>query len=70
MPRQATEKLHDALPHQRFAAGDPDLLDPGGDEAPGDSIQFVEREQFLARQKRHCFRHAVSASEIATIRHR
>jgi hypothetical protein len=38
--------------------------------APGDPVELFEREQFLAWQKRHRLGHAVSASQIATIRHR
>jgi hypothetical protein len=70
IPGKAAEQLHDFLPHQRLAAGNPDLFDPGGDEAPGDPVELFEREQFLAWQKRHRLGHAVSASQIATIRHR
>ena len=70
IPGKAAEQLHNFLPHQRLAAGDPDLFDPGSDEAPGDPVELFEREQFLAWQKRHRLGHAVSAPQIAAIRYR
>jgi hypothetical protein len=36
------EQLHNLPSHQRLAAGDPDLFDPGGNEAPGEPVQFFK----------------------------
>src|SRR5262249_37941452 len=63
--RQAAEQPHDVLAHQRFAAGNPQLADPLVDESRAQTIELLQAEQVLFRQKGHVFRHAVGAAEIA-----
>ena len=68
--RQRLDQIHHAAPHQRLAAGQPDLLHPEADEDRAQPIQFLEPQHFGVRQERHLLRHAIDAAEIAAIGHR
>src|SRR5690606_3541036 len=42
MPAEVLEELHDVLPHQRLAAGEPKLTHPQADECAAKAIQLLE----------------------------
>ncbi len=70
MARQRSEQAHDAMAHQRLAAGDAQLLRPARDEGGAQPVELLEREQIAARQELHVFRHAIDAAKIAAVGHR
>ena len=70
MARQRGDQRHDAAPHQRLAAGQPQLAHAARDEGAAQAVEFLEREQVGLRQERHVLRHAVDAAEIAAVGHR
>ena len=67
MARQRAEQRHDAAPHQRLAAGEPQLAHAAGDEGAAQPVELLQREQVGLGQERHVFRHAVDAAEIAAV---
>ena len=70
MARQRAEQRHDPAPHQRLAAGQPQLAHALGDEGAAQPVELLERQQVGLRQERHVLRHAVDAAEIAAVGHR
>ena len=70
MARERLHERHDAAPHQRLAAGEPQLAHAARNERAAQPVQFLERQQVGLRQERHVFRHAVDAAEIAAVGHR
>src|SRR5262249_29955989 len=68
VPRERVDERHEAAPHQRFAAGEPQLRDALGDEGAAQPVEFLEREQVALGQERHVLGHAVDAAEIAAVR--
>ena len=70
MPRQIMKQLHNIAPHQRLAAGYPQLAGAARDESRAQPVQLFQREQIALGQKIHVFRHAIHATEIATVRDR
>ncbi len=68
--RQRGHERHDAAPHQRFAAGQPQLAHPFGDEGRAEPVKLFERENVGLGQEGHVFRHAIDAAEIAAVRDR
>jgi hypothetical protein len=63
-------QLHNVLPHQRFAAGNADLVDTEFDEGASDAFHFLQRQQLRARHEFHLFGHAVNAAQVATVGNR
>ena len=53
MARQRGDQCHDAAPHQRLAAGQPQLAHALGDEGAAQPVEFLEGEQIGLRQERH-----------------
>ena len=47
MARQAFDQRHDALAHQRLAAGQPQFLDALLNEGRADPVQFLDGQQFF-----------------------
>ena len=70
MARERPHQRHDAAPHQRLAAGQPQLADAARDEGAAQPVEFLQRQQVGLRQERHVFRHAIDAAEIAAVGHR
>ena len=70
MPRQRREQRHDVAPHQRLAAGQPQLAHALGDEGRAQPVEFLQRQQVGLRQERHVLGHAIDAAEIAAVGHR
>ena len=70
MARERAHQGHDGAPHQRLAAGQPQLAHAARDERAAQPVELFEREQVLLRQERHVLRHAVDAAEIAAVGHR
>lgn len=68
--RDPFEELHDAGPNQRLSAGDPNLFDPDVEGGPGDPRELFIAEQAPAPQAfQATCRHAVTAAQVAAIRH-
>src|SRR5262249_2859704 len=65
--RERGDERHDPAPHQRFAAGEPQLSDPACNEGAAQPIQFFERQQVGLGQDGDVLRHAINAAKIATI---
>ena len=70
MAAEAFDQRHDALAHQRLAAGEAELLDALLDEGRADPVEFLERQQVLLGQEGHVLGHAIDAAEIAAVGHR
>ena len=70
MARERLHERHDAAPHQRLAAGEPQLAHAARNERAAQPVEFLQRQQVGLRQERHVFRHAVDAAEIAAVGHR
>ena len=70
MPRQRVDERHDAAPHQRLAAGEPELADAARHKSRTQTVEFLQRKNFSLRQKRHVFRHAIDAAEVTPVGHR
>ena len=68
--RHGAEEGHDALAHQRLAAGDPELADAEIDEGRAEPVEFLEGEQVRLGEELHVLGHAVDAAEIAAVGHR
>ena len=68
--RHGAEEGHDALAHQRLAAGDPELLDAEADEGRAEPVELLERQQLGLGQELHVLGHAVDAAEVAAVGHR
>ena len=66
---EANER-HDPAPHQRLAAGEPQLAHAARDEGAAQPVELLERQQVGLRQERHVLRHAVDAAEVAAVGHR
>ena len=65
---QATDELHDALTHQGFAAGDPDLANAHAGGHPGQAEQLFIAQDFPARQFLPAVPGgAIEAAEIAAV---
>src|SRR4029078_13456688 len=69
MPAEAPKQPHDVLAHERLAPRHSQFLDAAVNERGTKSVKFFERQQIALWQKRHVFRHAIDAAEVATIRH-
>ena len=67
--RQRTEKRHHIAPHQRLAAGKPQLARSQPDERRAQAIEFLERQDVPFGQEVHVLGHAVDAAEIAAVGH-
>jgi len=67
MARHGPEERDYIFPHKRFAACDAELPDAKSDEGRAEPVQFLKREEFPFRKKRHVLRHAVDAAEIAAV---
>ena len=67
MPRQPLDQPHDVPPHQRLAAGQPQLAHALGDEGDRQPVELLERQQVVARQEGHGLRHAIDAAEVAAV---
>ena len=67
MPAKRAEQRHDVAPHERLAAGEAELSDAEPDEGAAYPVELLKGEQFGFRQKRHLFRHAIDAAEVAAI---
>ena len=70
MARHRPEEGHDALAHQRLAAGDPQLAHAERDEGRAEPVELLERQQLGLGQELHVLGHAVDAAEVAAIGHR
>ena len=68
--RERRKERHHAAPYQRLTAGEPKLADAARDEYAAEAVEFFQGEQVGLRQKRHVFRHAVDAAEVAAVCHR
>src|SRR5262249_3939094 len=67
MARQGVDQSHNSPTHQRFAAGQPQLSNAFRDECAAETIEFLKTQQIGLGEKRHMFRHAIDATEIASI---
>ena len=67
VPRHRAEELDDVPANQRLASGDPQFAHAFPDEGGAQPVEFLQRQQLGLWKKRHVLRHAVHASEIATI---
>ncbi len=70
--RKLLDQPVDAMPQQRLAAGQADLLHAACGEDTGDARDLFEGQQIGARQERivaaeHRLRHAIHAAEVAAI---
>ena len=70
MPRQRRDERHNAASHQWLAAGEAELAHAARDKGRAQAVELLEREHLGFRQKRHVFRHAIDAAEIAAVGHR
>jgi hypothetical protein len=70
VPAERAEKAHYVAAHQWLTAGEAQLFDPQPDEGAAYPIELLEGEQLGFRQKRHFFRHAINAAEVAAVGHR
>ena len=70
MARQRRDKRHDAAPDQRLAAGQAQLAHAARHEGRAQPVELLEREDLGLGQKRHVFRHAIDAAEVAAVGHR
>src|SRR5207237_1358331 len=57
-------------PHQRPAAGQPELTHPHSDEETAQPVKLLQSDEIGLRQERHILPHAVDAAEITTVRDR
>ena len=65
---QRGDQSVEILPHQRLAAGQSQLVDAQLRDDANESLDLLERENFVARLELHVFvRHAVEAADIAAI---
>jgi hypothetical protein len=67
MPRHRAEEGHDAFPHQRLSAGDPQLFDAKADKGGTQPVEFFQRQKFGLGQEGHVFGHAIAATEVAAV---
>ena len=60
------DQLRKVAPHQGFTAGEADLVDPerGGD--PDEALDFLEGQEFSAREEADRLRHAVEVAANIT----
>ena len=64
------KQRHDAAPHQRLAAGQPQFGHAFRHEGAAQPVELLEAEQVGLGQERHVLRHAIDAAEIAAVGHR
>ena len=62
--------MNDALAHQRFSTGHPDLLNPVSHHKLAKSIQGFKTEQIFFIHPLRMFRHTIAAFEITAVSHR
>jgi EAL domain-containing protein (putative c-di-GMP-specific phosphodiesterase class I) len=67
---QPAHQIQRVAPHQWLAPGQADLGHPARDEPLGDQRDFLQRQQFAARQERHLFGHAIATAQVAPVGHR
>ena len=67
MPRQPLDQPHDVPPHQRLAAGQPELAHAARDEGARQPVDLLEAQQILARQEVHRLGHAIDAAKVAAV---
>lgn len=60
----------DVLPHERFAAGEPDLVHTEASRDADELRDFFKGEQLGTVEEGHVFRHAVRAAEVTPVGHR
>src|SRR5690606_5190680 len=73
--RQLLDQRLEIAPHQRLAAGEPDLPDAELVEDAREALDLLEREERLAVEElevlaEDLLRHAVDAAEVAAVRDR
>ena len=62
------DQQRQVVPHQRFAAGEPNLVDAQPGHDAHEPLDFLEREQLMARLELHVLgRHAIEAANVAAI---
>ncbi len=64
---QLFEQPDHVVPHQRLAAGDPQLGDAEPAEAAPQAGDFLQRQHLRSRQEGHILGHAVDAAQVAAI---
>jgi len=67
VPGQGVDQAHDALAHQRLAAGDPQLAHPQIHKARGDPVQLLEGQDLGLGQEGHVLGHAVDAAQVTAV---
>src|SRR3546814_3353297 len=70
MARQPGDEIDEALPNERLAARQPEAPRTQPDEGRAKAIEFVQRQQILARQESLPFGHAIGAAQVTPVRHR
>ena len=70
MVAQALEQGQYPPSHQRLAPRNPYFAYPAPDKGVGDVVEFLQRQQILARQEGHLLCHTICAAQIAPICHR
>ena len=67
MAAERAEEGHDVAADQRLTAGQAELLDAEPDEGAAHPVELFEGQELGFRQKRHLFRHAIDAAEVAAV---
>src|SRR3546814_11828018 len=70
MARQPGDEIDEALPNERLAARQPEAPRTQPDEGRAKAIEFVQRQQILARKESLPFGHAIGAAQVTTVSHR
>src|SRR5262245_60996129 len=66
--RQHPDELVQVATHERFAAREPDLVDPQRRRNANEMRDLFEGEQFRSLHERDILRHAIDAAEVAPVR--
>src|SRR3546814_4941262 len=64
MARQPGDEIDEALPNERLAARQPEAPRTQPDEGRAKAIEFVQRQQILARQESLPFGHAQGPAQV------
>lgn len=67
---QPPEELHHIAAHERFSARYANALHAFAHKSHAQPFQFFQRQKLRPRQEWHVLRHAIDATEIATVCHR
>src|SRR5262249_43348437 len=70
VPAERAEQAHYVAADERLAAGQAELFDAEPDESAAHPVELLQGQELSFGKKRHLFRHAIDAAEVAAVGYR